>query len=72
MNPPCKGCKSRSVGCHSTCEEYTNWSKLRKEKLSQIYEKKKIERDIISHRFNTYKKIKRLGLKNKIVKGTRR
>lgn len=22
MNPPCKDCKKRRVGCHSECEEY--------------------------------------------------
>ena len=27
MNPPCKGCKDRPLGCHSTCEVYKDWKK---------------------------------------------
>lgn len=26
-NEPCKDCKSRTVGCHSTCEKYEQFKK---------------------------------------------
>lgn len=37
MLPPCKDCPKRSAKCHSTCEEYRNWSEERKEMLAAKY-----------------------------------
>lgn len=34
---PCKDCHKRSVTCHSTCEEYRNWSGERREMLDAQY-----------------------------------
>lgn len=34
---PCKDCTKRSVTCHSTCEEYRNWSEERKKMLDAEY-----------------------------------
>ena len=29
MTTPCKNCKDRHQGCHSECEHYKEWSKVR-------------------------------------------
>ena len=47
---PCKECKKRQVGCHSTCQDYIQWidenhQKAKEEKLEKettIYEKRHI------------------------------
>lgn len=28
---PCKGCETRSAGCHGSCEAYKNWKSERDE-----------------------------------------
>lgn len=33
MKAPCKGCKFRAIGCHSTCAAYIKYSLSRKEEL---------------------------------------
>ena len=35
MKPPCKDCKRRHLGCHSTCEEYIAYDEYR-QKIRQI------------------------------------
>lgn len=35
---PCHNCEKREVGCHSNCEEYTNW------RSKQLEEKEKIHK----------------------------
>lgn len=39
MRPPCKDCKERAIGCHSTCEKYkkyrTEWEELKKKKAEE-------------------------------------
>ena len=41
MNPPCKNCKDRTVGCHGKCEAYQALDKERKkinaEKMEKSY-----------------------------------
>lgn len=27
MKPPCKGCSKRFIGCHSKCEEFSEYSR---------------------------------------------
>lgn len=38
---PCKDCKNREIGCHSTCEKYIKYSKLN----AKDYEERRREQD---------------------------
>ena len=38
IQSPCKSCKTRVLGCHSTCDDYIKWSKERSEEIK--YERK--------------------------------
>ena len=41
-NSPCRGCETRSEGCHGQCEKYARW----KEFMKQVHkERKKYEID---------------------------
>ena len=53
---PCKDCKERQVGCHSTCEKYLEWNKKWVDNKIKISEKKYLMKQIDSHEIeNTYK-----------------
>lgn len=41
----CKDCEKRTLGCHSTCEEYIRRSKKRREMLDKFREEQRILRD---------------------------
>ena len=38
----CKDCEKRTLGCHSTCEEYIQFSKERREMLDKMREENRI------------------------------
>lgn len=40
MTAPCKDCKDKRVGCHSTCPKYIEYTKLN-EQRKQAYQKAK-------------------------------
>lgn len=44
MNAPCKDCKDRKLGCHSTCEKYKKFDeenrKRREEEFKNRHNKK--------------------------------
>ena len=42
---PCKDCEKRTLGCHSTCEEYIRFSTERREMLDKMHEEQRILRD---------------------------
>lgn len=43
---PCKGCADRSVGCHSKCEKYVDYTNAIKTESLQAFELYKNERKI--------------------------
>ena len=62
---PCKDCEKRTLGCHSTCEEYIRISKERREMLDKIHEEQQILRDneIIRNRSKQW--VKRIRKRSK-------
>jgi hypothetical protein len=54
---PCKGCKSRCVGCHGTCPDYLAYAKEKDE----IREKRRHETEIL---FTTLK-LKEIAIKRR-------
>ena len=56
---PCKDCKERHVGCHSTCEKYLEWNKKWVDNKIKISEKKYLMKQIDSHEIETTYKAKR-------------
>lgn len=40
MNQPCKNCDMRYLGCHSSCQEYIEYTK----ELKKANDKRKLER----------------------------
>lgn len=40
---PCKGCERREVGCHSVCEEYLTFRRLKDEQKAELVKKAKQE-----------------------------
>lgn len=56
MKAPCKGCKFRAIGCHSTCAAYIKYSLSRKEELEANY----IRGDIPSYIKANNNRIKRI------------
>ena len=50
---PCKDCKERQVGCHSTCEKYLEWNKKWVDNKIKISEKKYLMKQIDSHEIST-------------------
>lgn len=50
---PCKDCEKRTLGCHSTCEDYIRFSKERREMLDKIREENRILRDNEVARFRS-------------------
>ena len=50
---PCKDCKERQVGCHSTCEKYLEWNKKWVDNKIKISEKKYLMKQIDSHEIVT-------------------
>jgi hypothetical protein len=43
MNPPCKDCPNRQIGCHSTCEKYSEFRKERDALNEKIHKQKEAE-----------------------------
>lgn len=37
---PCKDCTKRTIGCHSSCKEYQEWAKQKKEISEQLKKEK--------------------------------
>lgn len=47
---PCKGCETRSAGCHGSCEKYKNWKSERDQmKAAQT------EQATADYRFRSYR-----------------
>ena len=46
----CKDCEKRTLGCHSTCEEYIQFSKERREMLDKMREENRILWNEVSDR----------------------
>ena len=43
---PCVNCKERSIGCHSTCEDYVSWRNLL-DASKKLYLRQKRENKVI-------------------------
>lgn len=56
---PCKDCKERQVGCHSTCEKYLVWNKAWVENKNEISKQRYLAKQINSHEIETTYKAKR-------------
>ena len=54
----CKDCEKRTLGCHSTCEEYIQFSKERREMLDKMREENRILWNEVSDR-NRSKRLRR-------------
>lgn len=39
--PPCKDCEERLVGCHSDCEKYKTWRKVKDRQYKEELEKRR-------------------------------
>lgn len=50
IEAPCKGCKDRSMGCHSTCEKYLEYDKLNDERRNEMREKAMINMTLHGYR----------------------
>ena len=63
IKSPCFDCEKRTVGCHSTCEEYKAYSQKNKEQneLRKVAVKKRTEAMTFE-----------LGIKQKVLKRYRR
>ena len=48
LNPPCKNCKDRYVGCHSKCLRYIDYQQLSLAKRKEEYEQKGINATVHS------------------------
>lgn len=55
---PCRNCKDRKVGCHSTCERYKEFTEINEKRKEEIRQDKEINNLI-----NGYNKAKASGLK---------
>ena len=52
VTAPCKNCKDRSAGCHSTCMDYLVYQIRHEEETEAVQEKKdkeRMKRDYIKH-----------------------
>ena len=45
MEPPCKDCQKRKIGCHAKCEEYLAYTKWYREQNERVSKVKNIESD---------------------------
>ena len=45
MEPPCKDCQQRKIGCHAKCEEYLAYAILCREQNERVAKAKNIESD---------------------------
>lgn len=41
--PPCKDCEERRVGCHSDCEKYKTWRKVKDKQYKEELEKRRCD-----------------------------
>ena len=56
---PCKDCKERQVGCHSTCEKYLEWNKAWVENKTEISKQRYLAKQLNSHEIETVRKAAR-------------
>ena len=61
MNPPCKGCKERQLGCHSTCERYAVYRQYNE----KLYEERRNTRTVRDFITDSYRKQSAHVMKNK-------
>lgn len=47
MNPPCKDCEKRQVGCHGSCPDYAAYAQSRQElrEKARLFKEVKFARD---------------------------
>ena len=45
VQAPCKGCEERQVGCHSQCERYLSYVKMKDEQKKELDEIRYSEND---------------------------
>lgn len=69
LKAPCKNCKNRVLGCHSTCEKYKEFYELNEQRKAE--QDKAREIDLVLHSYNISKtyasKIDSYGKKKHIV-----
>ena len=55
MNPPCKNCSDRRIGCHGSCERYREYKSERDRLLDEQHKNSQVNRDIARTRDNFFK-----------------
>lgn len=69
LKAPCKNCKNRVLGCHSTCEKYKEFYELNEQRKAE--QDKAREIDLVLHSYNKSKtyasKIDSYGKKKHII-----
>lgn len=50
---PCKNCKDRSLGCHSTCKEYKDFYELNEQRKAEKDKEREVNR--VLHGYNKCK-----------------
>lgn len=55
MNPPCKNCSDRHIGCHGSCERYLAYKTERDRLLAEQHRNSQVNLDIARTRDNFYK-----------------
>ncbi len=48
LQPPCKNCIDRKVGCHSTCEKYIAYDNEHKRVCSERARFRQLENDLVA------------------------
>ena len=52
MNPPCRNCPRRTVGCHGSCDDYQAYKADREAQ----YEQRRAARDVTDARSDSWQK----------------
>ena len=63
---PCNHCDLRCIGCHSTCERYIAWDKMRKQYLEARKKERRAVYDVVNFSIECNKRgrdksLKKLG-----------
>ncbi len=57
-NAPCKDCKNRSIGCHTTCKQYLDFKEQHKREMKAFYDSNAIDCALRDLRLNRCERLK--------------
>ena len=57
IESPCLGCEDRELGCHSSCEKYIEYQRVREEQKKIIRDQKLSEAQFISYKRDCVKRM---------------